>query len=339
MTIESAPPADRPRRILIVDDDDARRELFARVMLHEGYDVDTLAHGLNLMAHVRERPPDLILLDIMLPEISGFELCGDLRMMEDTRLTPIILITSAFPDEESVVRGLLSGADDYVVTPSRLDEIRARVRVQLRNRRDREVLQWAKAQRSSLKTAALSDALTGLANRRAADEMLDRALANGERVLAVLLDIDHFKNVNDTFGHATGDLVITQVARAITSCTRSGDMAARYGGEEFLVIIRGASLDAAARIGERYRRAVAQIELSPRSGDAPGPDLSVMRVTVSVGVAAASGEKLAPPRALLAAADDALYKAKALGRNRVVVHPQVVGGMTEGVGPGPGGHP
>ncbi len=339
MTIESAPPADRPRRILIVDDDDARRELFARVMIHEGYDVDTLAHGLNLMAQVRERPPDLILLDIMLPEISGFELCGDLRMMEETRLTPIILITSAFPDEESVVRGLLSGADDYVVTPSRLDEIRARVRVQLRNRRDREVLQWAKAQRSSLKTAALSDALTGLANRRAADEILDRTLANGERVLAVLLDIDHFKKVNDTFGHATGDLVITQVARAITSCTRSGDTAARYGGEEFLVIIRGASLDAASRIGERYRRAVEQIEPPAGSGDPSALDRLAMRVTVSVGVAAASGEKLASPRALLAAADDALYKAKALGRNRVVVHPQVVGGMTEGVGRGPGGHP
>ncbi len=230
-------------------------------MAHEGYEVATLPNGLNLVAHVRERPPDLILLDIMLPEISGFELCGDLRMMEDTRLTPIILITSAFPDEASVVRGLLSGADDYVVTPSRLDEVRARVRVQLRNRRDREVLQWATAQHSTLRTAALSDALTGLANRRAVDEVLDRALAAGERVLAVLLDIDHFKKINDSFGHATGDLVLGQVARAITSCTRNGDTAARYGGEEFLVIVRGAALDAAARIGERYRRVVAQIEL------------------------------------------------------------------------------
>jgi two-component system cell cycle response regulator len=323
VSIESGPPADRPRRILIVDDDESRRELFAKVMAHEGYEVDTLAHGRNLMAQVRAKPPDLVLLDIMLPEISGFELCGDLRMMEDTRLTPIILITSAFPDEESVVRGLLSGADDYVVTPSRLDEVRARVRVQLRNRRDREVLQWAKAQASSLKTAALSDVLTGLANRRAADEVLEEALRAGERVLAVLLDIDHFKQFNDTFGHATGDLVLGQVARAITASTRSGDTAARYGGEEFLVIVRGASLDAAARIGERYRRAIANIDLALTANkQRPGAEEEprAKNVTVSIGVAASSRESLSNPAALLAAADEALYKAKVEGRNRVVVH-------------------
>lgn len=319
-----------------MDDDTSRRELFAKVMAHEGYEVDTLPNGLNLVNQVRERPPDLILLDIMLPEISGFELCGDLRMMEDTRLTPIILITSAFPDEESVVRGLLSGADDYVVTPSRLDEVRARVRVQLRNRRDREILQWATAQRSSLKTAALSDALTGLANRRAADEMLDRALASGERILAVLLDIDHFKNVNDTFGHATGDLVLAQVARAITSCTRSGDTAARYGGEEFLVIVRGASLDAAPRIGERYRRVVAQIELPQPAGGDPSA-VAPKSVTVSVGVAAASGESSVTRHAILAAADEALYKAKVSGRDQVVVHPRPVSGTKDGGSTEPSG--
>jgi diguanylate cyclase (GGDEF)-like protein len=320
--IESAPPADRPRRILIVDDDEDRRELFAKVLGLEGYEVDLLPDGTRLVAQVRERPPDLVLLDIMLPEVSGFELCGDLRMMEDTRLTPIILITSAFQDEESAVRGLLSGADDYVVTPSRLDELRARIRVQLRNRRDREMLQWAKAQRESLKTAAMSDALTGLANRRAADEFLDPAIEAGERLLAVFIDIDHFKQINDTYGHVTGDQILVQVARAIKTCTRKGDLAARYGGEEFLVIIRGASLDVATRIGDRYRNAVRQIELpvGPAAAMQPGsPNPTPKPVTVSVGIAGTAGTARTDRSELLATADRALYEAKLSGRDRVVV--------------------
>ena len=333
--LESAPPADRPRRILIVDDDASRRELFAKVLGHEGYEIDLLPDGSELVAQVRARPPDLVLLDIMLPEVSGFELCGDLRMMDDTRLTPIILITSTYQDEESAVRGLLSGADDYVVTPSRLDELRARVRVQLRNRRDREMLQWAKAQRATLKTAAMSDALTGLANRRAADEVLEPALDGGEALLAILIDIDHFKQINDTYGHVMGDHVLTQVARAIKSCTRSGDLAARYGGEEFLVIVRGATLEVAARIGDRYRNAVRQIELPAPPGAVLGgasPDAERKRVTVSVGVAGTAGGGVAGRRAVLAAADAALYEAKLSGRDRVVVYSRPVTGGPDGMG-------
>ena len=333
MDNESAPPADRPRRILIVDDDACRRELFAKVLGHEGYEVDLLPDGSELVAQVRARPPDLVLLDIMLPEVNGFELCGDLRMMDDTRLTPIILITSTYQDEESAVRGLLSGADDYVVTPSRLDELRARVRVQLRNRRDREMLQWAKAQRASLKTAAMSDSLTGLANRRAADEVLEPALDVGEALLAILIDIDHFKQINDTYGHVMGDQGLTQVARAIKSCTRSGDLAARYGGEEFLVIVRGASLDVAARIGDRYRNAVRQIELParPGTGREASADPARRLVTVSVGVAGTTGGGVAGRKALLAAADEALYEAKLSGRDRVVVYPRPVTGAPDGL--------
>ena len=326
MEIESSPPADRPRRILIVDDDTARRELFAKVLGHEGYEVDQLPDGSELVARVRERPPDLVLLDVMLPDVSGFELCGDLRMLDDTHLTPIILISSSFQDEESAVRGLLSGADDYVVTPSRLDELRARIRVQLRNRRDREMLAWVKAQRATLHTAAMSDALTGLANRRAADEFLDPALRNGERLLALLIDVDHFKRINDTFGHVTGDHVLAQVARAIRSCTRAGDLAARYGGEEFLVLVRGAGLDVAPRIGDRYRRAIHAIELP--GGGATGK----ITVTVSVGVAGTPGHSRASRTALLAAADQALYEAKLGGRDRVVVREQPVTSASERAG-------
>jgi diguanylate cyclase (GGDEF)-like protein len=312
-----------------VDDDTARRELFAKVLGHEGYEVDQLPDGTELVARVRERPPDLVLLDVMLPDVSGFELCGDLRMLDDTHLTPIILISSAFQDEESAVRGLLSGADDYVVTPSRLDELRARIRVQLRNRRDREMLAWVKAQRATLHTAAMSDALTGLANRRAADDFLDPALRNGERLLALLIDVDHFKRINDTFGHVTGDVVLAQVARAIRSCTRAGDLAARYGGEEFLVLVRGAGLDVAERIGDRYRRAIHGIEV-------PGKDdKAAASVTVSVGIAGTPGHTRASRTVLLAAADQALYEAKLAGRDRVIVRKEPVTSATESSGERP----
>lgn len=299
------------------------------MLAHEGYEIDQLPDGSGLVAQVRARPPDLVLLDVMLPDVSGFELCGDLRMMDDTRLTPIILISSAFPDEQSAVRGLLSGADDYVVTPSRLDELRARVRVQLRNRRDREMLQWAKAQRATLRTVAMSDALTGLANRRAVDDFLEPALRSGERLVALIIDVDHFKRINDTYGHVTGDQVLAQVARAIESCTRAGDLAARYGGEEFLVIVRGASLDVAPRIGERYRKAMGSIELPAR------PDVEKCPVTVSVGIAGTPGNTQVSRSTLLAAADKALYQAKLAGRDRVVVRPQPVSDDADSPGDGP----
>ena len=246
----------------------------------EGYEVDQLAEGTGVVDRIREHPPDLVLLDVLLPDVSGFELCGDLRMKDETRQTPIILLTSAFQDEESVVRGLLAGADDYIVTPSRLDEVRARVRVQLRNRRDRELLQWARTQGATLRVAAMEDGLTGLANRRAADRALDAMLTRGDRVLAVAIDVDRFKAINDGYGHAVGDRVLAQVASALASCTRSGDLAARYGGEEFLVLVRGASLEVASRIGERYRAAVRRLCLGP---GAPSD------VSVSVGIAGAQG--------------------------------------------------
>ena len=219
-------------------------------------------------------------------------------------------MTSAYPDEQSVVRGLLSGADDYINTPSRLDELRARVRVQLRNRHDRELLQWARRQGATLRSAAFQDALTGLANRRAADRALDEALATQDRVLAVMIDIDRFKSINDAFGHAMGDRILAEVGRAIASRTRSGDLAARYGGEEFLVVVPGASIEMAQRIGQRYCDAVRTMRATKE-----GPS----SVTISVGVAGTEGQGSTDRTALLARADAALYRAKNTGRNRVVV--------------------
>ncbi len=307
------PPPDRPRRVLVVDDDEARRYLFARVLESEGYEVDLLPDGEGLFELVKARPPDLVLLDVLLPGASGLAICADLRMMDEMMLTPIILVTCGVGDEESVVSGLMCGADDYIVTPSRIAELRARVHVQLRNRRERELLAWVRSRGASLLAAALRDPLTGLANRRAADEALDSSLQSGEPVVVVMLDLDFFKSVNDTHGHAAGDSVLKQVAARLGARARSGDIAARYGGEEFVVIARGARPEAAVAIGERYWSAIRDLTLPPEAG--------VSRVTASVGVSFCDG----PPGArltravLLEAADSALYDAKRGGRDRVVL--------------------
>lgn len=306
------PPPERARRILIVDDDEDRRRMLTRLLEREGYEIECLPDGADVFDRVHDSPPDLVLLDVMLPGLSGFEICADLKMAEAMKLTPIILMTSHAVDEESVVRGLMCGADDYVVTPSRLAELRARIRVQLRNRRTRELLEWARAQRASLKSAAFADALTGVANRRQVDLVVDETLDNGTAVILIMADIDHFKSINDTYGHAVGDKVLQQVAKAMAAHARGSDLVGRYGGEEFVVIVRGAKPVVAEAIAERYRNVVGTLTFA----EGQGPK----GVSISLGVSwdDGQGETRLSRSQLLAAADAALYEAKRSGRNRVV---------------------
>ncbi len=307
---ESLPPvSEMPPRIVVVDADPVRRVRLESVFHGEGYEVVTLADGDHVLDMVRQSPPDLVVLDAHLPGISGFELCGDLRMVDEARLTSILVISS-LTDEATAVRALLCGADDVCVGPERLGELKARVRVQLRNRRDRWLLQWAKQQRASFRQASRIDPLTQIPNRRAGDEAIAEALTGGPAVL-LLIDIDHFKQVNDTYGHVTGDVVLREVAQALANRARQGDTVARFGGEEFVAVIRGARPENAHRIAERFRRAVADMKSDATMG--------ARRVTVSVGAAGWDGTGERPsPETLVIAADDALYQAKRLGRNQVV---------------------
>jgi diguanylate cyclase (GGDEF)-like protein len=307
------PPSDVPRNVLVVDDDDARRQLFERILRLEGYGVEVAAGADEALDRINESPPDLILLDVHLEGTSGIELCGELRLIDELRLTPIVLVSAVYQSEEWAVRGLLAGADDFLQVPERLEELKARIRVQLRNRRDREMLEWLEMQRSKLRMAALRDPLTGLTNRRGGDKALRDALSGGEPIILLLLDIDHFKLVNDTHGHAAGDQVLREVASTLERRSRRGDIVVRHGGEEFFVLINGADPKLAATIGERYRAAIEGMALSPTAG--------VTQVTVSIGAAvwhaAEEGQGPSPER-MLAVADAALYEAKRAGRNRVV---------------------
>lgn len=303
----------RIRRLLLIDDQTERCLELRDQFVEEGYDVVVLIDSSDTLDYVDEYPPDIILINVTLRDASGVELCGELRMRDDLRMTPIILISEDHEDEESVVRGLLAGADDYVTRLNRRAELNARIRVQLRNRRDRELLQWAELQRVRLKDAALCDPLTSLPNRRALDRAVAKGLSTGGPMMLMLVDIDHFRSVNDRFGHPVGDSVLKEVAKQLERRARKDDVVGRFGGGEFVVLIRGAPSHLAQAIAERYRLGLEEHNFAV----AGGPP----RITISVGVAVFDGSEtiLLSREALLEVANQALYEAKRAGRNRVVI--------------------
>jgi diguanylate cyclase (GGDEF)-like protein len=215
-------------------------------------------------------------------------------------------------DEGCAASTMEDGADDCVVDPGRLSELRARVRAQLRHVRDREVLQWARTQRSSLRDLAQTDPLTGVGNRRAFTTALDRAVDDGEPVTLALIDLDHFKHINDTHGHAIGDVVLRCVARALVHAIPQGAVVARWGGEEFAVVVRGELPETPEELGERLRRAVRTIVVPEVDGG--------LVVTTSVGVAYDGAHRACWSSAeFIQVADRALYESKHGGRDRVTV--------------------
>lgn len=303
-----APVPPRLPRVLLVDGDAARKERLVLYLETQGYKLDAVTELDRVVDHVVIAKPDVILLDIFPENRSGIQICRQIRVLDGMRLTPIILMASSVADEDTIVTGLTCGADDYVVTTASLGEINARIRVQLRNRRDRELLHYALHARARYKDEAFTDPLTGIPNRRAADQELSQAVGEGLSLAVLILDLDHFKAVNDSHGHGVGDEVLRRVASCLDSNLRQGDLVARFGGEEFVVICR--SPDNSLALAERLRAAVEAIDLS---------DTPIERVTISVGVAICDGGQTVDVEPLLEAADQALYQAKSAGRNTVKV--------------------
>jgi two-component system cell cycle response regulator len=202
----------------------------------------------------------------------------------------------------------LAGADDYVAAWQRPTELRARVRVQLRNKRYRDALRRVRGERENFRRQAAIDPLTGLLNRRSLSQVIEEKVSAGETFSVLFIDADHFKSVNDRLGHAIGDTVLRNIADCLRRGTRSGDYCGRYGGEEFVLVASQLEGDQVYGLAERHRQAVGLLEIIELGG---------MPLTVSIGAAifdAASGETSS---ALLRRADAALYAAKSNGRNRV----------------------
>ena len=295
--------------VLIVDDNRTSRAELAGMVESLGYKAITAESGLEGLRLVREAQPSLVLLDLVMPDFDGFKVAAAVKAMP--RFVPVILLT-ALNDIESKRRGQAAGADDFLSKPVVLLELQIRIAAMLRIRRLTEQLDAANKRLGEL---AHTDQLTGLANRRRFEQLFasehERARRHHRPLAVLTLDIDHFKAVNDTYGHAVGDEVLKAVARSVAKTLRQTDWIARTGGEEFVVLAPESNPAGAVALGERLRRRVEGLTI-----DSGGVQLAK---TISIGVAAWDGSGPVTADALLSASDDALYQAKEKGRNRVVL--------------------
>lgn len=310
---------EQPKRILVVDDHPDNIQVLRARLEARGYLVDEAADGEQALERVYAFPqPHLILLDVMMPKLDGFEVVRRIKSDETLPFIPVIMQT-ALDSTESMVQGLDAGADDYIAKPINFRELDARVKSLLRI----QSLQASLAQREKeLSTAnaqllvmSSTDVLTGVANRRALEQRLhdmwEYSQRQHEPLSLVMCDIDHFKRVNDAYGHQVGDTVLQQFAQLLVTEAREIDKVGRYGGEEFVLLLPGTVLDAAVTFAERIRECVEKREFTYGEGQS-------LHRTMSCGVASWPHPLIVTQEALIKAADDALYVAKEMGRNRVV---------------------
>jgi diguanylate cyclase (GGDEF)-like protein len=296
--------------VLVADDDPDIRELVALRLRAAGFDVQLAANGEEALAMVAVRRPDLLVLDVAMPLVDGLEVCRRVQEL-GTDAPPVIFLTArAHP--AGLLEGFEAGAADYVTKPFRPAELMARVQAALR----------AKAIRDAYAREATTDPLTGVLNRRGLDgrvaEVVGLARRYARPLACLMIDIDHFKRINDTYGHPAGDEVLRVLAERLRQHTRVSDVVARYGGEEFTVLLPETDEEHAVAAAEKVRREIAaapvvvEFETGPASID----------LRASVGVASWN-ETMVGPAELFGAADQALYEAKRLGRDRVVVASQL----------------
>jgi len=287
-------------KLLIIDDDPDALEIARIRLAKEGLDIVCAEGGIEGLKLAQTVNPDLILLDLEMPDLSGMEVCRALKADPELCMIPVLFLTAS-TNAEDKVRGLDLGAVDYVTKPFDAFELCARVRAALRTKHLQDLLiQYAHI-----------DPLTGLPNRRALMERLEvewaRLQRHGGHLSFIMSDIDHFKQVNDRFGHHIGDKMLQEVARAIAKQCRDLDFPTRYGGEEFAVVVPFENSEGAAQLAARCRQEIAAIAM-------PFGELT-LTTTASFGVAEATG--LDSPEALVQQADAALYEAKNAGRNAV----------------------
>jgi diguanylate cyclase (GGDEF)-like protein len=304
-------------RILIAEDDPVTRKLLEAQLAKWGHEVVACSDGVQAWQFLSaEDPPKLVVLDWMMPEMDGVTLCGEIRKLEKQPYIYVILLTSKSLKED-VVAGLEAGADDYIIKPFDVHELKVRIRAGTRIVRLQEDL--ISALRAS-EFQASHDALTGLWNRRAILEKiqqeLDRSGRDGTNLGIAIADVDHFKLVNDNYGHLAGDAVLRELARRIDSSLRSYDSVGRYGGEEFIILIPGCDGAGAAELAERVRSSIADLPVQTNEGE--------FHCTMSLGATALDGRADFDLNSLIREADEALLLAKNRGRNRVELSPATV---------------
>jgi diguanylate cyclase (GGDEF)-like protein len=278
-----------------------------------GYDVMVACDGAEALELLqREDAPGLIILDWMMPGMTGVEVCRRIRQRDSEPYTYILLLTSK-SQKEDLIEGMDAGADDYITKPFDQNELQVRLRAGTRLV-DLQA-QLLKA-REDLREQATRDSLTHLWNRRSILSELDRELSRSEREASpmgvVIADLDHFKNINDTYGHQAGDEVLREAARRMQSSIRPYDSIGRYGGEEFLILFPGCGQEESFAQADRLRKQLAQTEMLVND--------TKLRVTASFGVVSALPSQVWTQESLIRKSDEALYVAKKSGRNRVHIY-------------------
>ena len=292
--------------ILVVDDSMVVRAVVRAALECEGYVVMDSADGADALKRCRADPPDVVLLDVEMAGLDGREVLARLKKDERLRDIPVVFLT-ARTQTEDVIAGLRAGAHDYLKKPFEPAELLARVGSAVQVKKLQDELRRRNAE---LEKASSTDALTGLRNRLNVERDLAAACAAARRhhepLGVVLFDLDHFKRVNDTYGHAVGDQALCEFARRLRGQLRAEDIACRWGGEEFLVVLPRTGIAGAAEFAERVRKAVAATPVV-----ANGRRIAL---TVSGGCGLGPGD----PEEIISTADVRLYKAKNAGRNQIV---------------------
>ncbi len=307
---------DRPRRqhVLLVEDNDKDLRLLSGQIEDHGYDVSVAHDGEEALQRILAGGVDLVLLDIFLPGMDGFEVCQRLKESAETRDIQVALIT-CLKDLEGKIKGMKLGADDYLVKPVDGRELSVRVKALLAKK---SYLDQLHAHYEQALSSAISDGLTKLYNQTYFKKYLDlelkRSLRQNYPTSLLMLDLDDFKSVNDRFGHPAGDMVLQETARLIREAIREVDLAARYGGEEFAVVLPYSDAKGARVVARRILFALRKLDLENASGDPIGT------ITASIGIAACPDDAQ-DARTLIQQADAMLYQAKQSGKNRIEMLP------------------
>jgi diguanylate cyclase (GGDEF)-like protein len=297
-------------KVLIAEDELVSQRLLESTLRRWGYEVTTASDGLEALRLLQQPDaPQLAILDWLMPGLDGTQLCREVRRLRTEPYTYIVLLTGK-TSKGDMVEGLDAGADDYIIKPYDAQELQVRLRT---GKRILHLQEQLIAARESLRHQATRDGLTGIWNRHAIAEILtnelERAKRHGGTIGVAMIDLDHFKQINDVHGHLVGDSVLKACAQTVQNVIRSYDSVGRLGGEEFLLVLPGCSLANTTSHAERVRAAISRVALPTNAG--------AVHVSASLGVAVYQGDRSYDAESIMHAADQALYRAKRNGRDRV----------------------